>query len=182
LKIESQEPRVTSTQEGGHNALTSISRELIAKAEATDSPQGVVLDMEYTEIPVYSRQSYSTCNGRFGSTCCQSTLFNREGDCLAPMRLPTNIDKAEDWEELSFPEAEWQEKLDKEVSSRADVAFAEPEIYDALEEPSVKYAIRVPGRDSVERDIAAALLLPGGSHDRRKGSLTVRDSRRGQDC
>ena len=45
---------------------------------------------------------------------------------------------------------------------RADAAFAKPEIYDALEERDVKYAIRIPANDSLERDIAELLTRPVG--------------------
>jgi hypothetical protein len=37
---------------------------------------------------------------------------------------------------------------------RADAAFAKPEIYETLEERGVKYAIRIPANESLERDIA----------------------------
>jgi len=45
--------------------LTRINRELVAKAEAIDSPRRVVLDMDSTEIPVYGRQEQSAYNGHF---------------------------------------------------------------------------------------------------------------------
>jgi hypothetical protein len=45
-------------------------------------------------------------------------------------------------------------------SLSADAAFAKPEIYEALEERGVKYVIRIPANDSLERDIAE--LLTGG--------------------
>jgi hypothetical protein len=45
---------------------------------------------------------------------------------------------------------------------RADAAFAKPEIYDALEQRGVKYAIRIPANDSLERDIAELLTRPVG--------------------
>jgi len=45
---------------------------------------------------------------------------------------------------------------------RADAAFAKPEIYEALEERGVKYAIRIPANDSLERDIAELLTRPVG--------------------
>ena len=50
-----------------------------------------------------------------------------------------------------------QQKQGKEVVSRADAAFARPEIYEALEKRGVKYAIRIPANDSLERDIAELL-------------------------
>jgi len=64
------------------------------------------------------------------------------------------VHSAEDWAELLLPEIEHQQKLGKEVVFRADAAFAKPEIYDALEERGVKYAIRIPANNSLERDIA----------------------------
>jgi hypothetical protein len=48
------------------------------------------------------------------------------------------------------------------VVFRADAAFAKPEIYEALEERRVKYAIRIPANDSLERDIAELLTRPVG--------------------
>ena len=43
---------VLLTQEENLAGLAAINRELIARAEAIDSPQRVVLDMDSTEIPV----------------------------------------------------------------------------------------------------------------------------------
>ena len=135
--------------------LVGINRDLIAKAEALDSPQRVVLDMDSTEIPVYGQQENSAHNGHFESTCYHPLLlFNREGDCLAAKLRPGNVHSADDWEELLLPEIERQQKLGKEVVFRADAAFAKPEIYEALEERGVRYAIRIPSNESLERDIA----------------------------
>jgi hypothetical protein len=54
-----------------------------------------------------------------------------------------------------LPEIARQQELGKEVVFRADAAFAKPEIYEVLEERGVKYAIRIPANDSLERDIRA---------------------------
>src|SRR5271170_4141521 len=143
--------------------LGTINRELIAKAEAIDSPQRVVLDIDSTEIPVYGQQEQSAYNGHFESTCYHPLLlFNREGDCLGAKLRPGNVHSADDWEELLLPEIERQQKLGKEVVFRADAAFAKPEIYAALEERGVKYAIRIPANDSLERDISELLTRPVG--------------------
>jgi hypothetical protein len=48
--------------------LEAINRGLIAQAEAIDSSQRVVLDMDSTEIPVYGQQEHSAYNGHFEST------------------------------------------------------------------------------------------------------------------
>ena len=136
---------------------------MVAKAEAIDSPRRVVLDMDSTEIPVYGEQEQSAYNGHFESTCYHPLLlFNREGDCLAAKLRPGNVHSAEGWEELLLPEIERQQRQGKEVVFRADAAFAKPEMYEALEERDVKYAIRLPANDNLERDIAELLTRPVG--------------------
>ena len=151
------------TQEDNLSGLAAINRELIARAEAIDSPQRVVLDMDSTEIPVYGQQENSAYNGHFESTCYHPLLlFNREGDCLAAKLRPGNVHSTEDWEEVLLPEIERQQKPGKEVVFRADAAFAKPEIYEALEERGVKYAIRIPANDRLERDISELLTRPVG--------------------
>mgnify|MGYP005840012151 CR=1 FL=1 len=143
--------------------LAAINRELIGKAEAIDSAQRVVLDMDSTEIPVYGQQEGSAYNGHSESTCYHPLLlFNREGDCLAAKLRPGNVHSAEDWDELLLPEIDRQQKLGKEVVIRADAAFAKPEIYAALEEREAKYAIRIPANDNLQRDIAELLTRPVG--------------------
>src|SRR3974390_1200437 len=150
-------------EEENFGSLARINRELISKAEAIDAQQRIVLDMDSTEIPVYGQQENSAYNGHFESTCYHPLLlFNREGDCLAAKLRPGNVHSAEDWEELLLPEIERQQKLGKEVVFRADAAFAKPEIYEALEERGVKYAIRIPANESLQRDIAELLTRPVG--------------------
>jgi Transposase DDE domain group 1 len=151
------------TQDENFTGLAQINRELITKAEAVDSPQRVVLDMDSTEIPVYGQQEHSAYNGHFESTCYHPLLlFNREGDCLAAKLRPGNVHSAKDWDELLFPEIARQQQRGKEVTFRADAAFAKPEIYEALEERGVTYAIRLPANNSLERDIAGLLTRPVG--------------------
>jgi hypothetical protein len=150
-------------EEENFAGLARLNRELIGKAEALDSPYRTVLDMDSTEIPVYGEQENSAYNGHFESTCFHPRLlFNRDGDCLAAKLRPGNVHSAEGWAELLLPEIERQQKLGKEVVFRADAAFAKPEIYEALEERGVKYAIRIPSNDNLERDIAELLPRPVG--------------------
>jgi hypothetical protein len=161
-RLQSFETEVLA-QEENVAGLEAINRDLIAKAESMDSQQRVVLDLDSTEIPVYGQQEDSAYNGHFESTCYHPLLlFNREGDCLAAKLRPGNVHSADDWQELLLPEIERQQKLGKEVVFRADAAFAKPEIYEALEERGVKYAIRIPSNDSLERDIAELLTRPVG--------------------
>src|SRR5271169_3361359 len=151
------------TQGENLSGLARISRDLIAKAEVIDAAHRVVLDMDSTEVPVYGRQEQSAYNGHFESTCYHPLLlFNRAGDCLAAKLRPGNVHSAEGWEELLLPEIERQQGMGKEVAFRGDAAFARPEVYEALEERGVKYAIRIPANDSLERDIAELLPRPVG--------------------
>jgi hypothetical protein len=53
------------------------------------------------------------------------------------------------------------------VVFRADAAFAKPEIYDALEERGVKYAIRIPANENLEWDISELLTRPVGRPSRK---------------
>src|SRR6202046_1850950 len=118
--------------------LAALNRDLIAKAEAIDSPRRVVLDMDSTEIPVYGEQEQSSYNGHFESTCYHPLLlFNRGGDCLAAKLRPGNVHSADSGEELLLPEIERQQARGKEVVFRGDAAFAKPELYEALEERDV---------------------------------------------
>jgi hypothetical protein len=151
------------SQDGHLDGLNRINREMIAKAEAMDSSQRVVLDMDSTEIPVYGQPEQSAYNGHFDSTCYHPLLlFNGEGGCLRAKLRPGNVHSAKDWAELLLPEIEHQQELGKEVVFRADAAFAKPEIYEALEESGIKYSIRIPANDSLERDIAESLTRPVG--------------------
>jgi hypothetical protein len=161
-RLQSFETEVLA-QEENLAGLAALNRELIARAEAIDAPRRVVLDMDSTEIPVYGEQEQSAYNGHFESTCYHPLLlFNREGDCLAAKLRPGNVHSAEGWEELLLPEIERQQQQGKEVVFRAAAAFAKPELYAALEEREVKYAIRLPANDNLERSIRELLTRPVG--------------------
>jgi hypothetical protein len=150
-------------QEENLAGLAALNRELVARVEAIASPRRIVLDMDSTEVAVYGQQEESAYNGHFESTCYHPLLlFNREGDCLAAKLRPGNVHSAEGWEELLLPEIERQQTLGKEVVFRADAAFAKPELYAALEEREVKYAIRLPANDNLERNIAELLTRQVG--------------------
>src|SRR6516165_3279778 len=151
------------TQAENLAGLTAINRELLARVEAMESSRRVVLDIDSTEVPVYGQQEQSAYNGHFESTCYHPLLlFNREGDCLAARLRPGNVHSAEDWNEVLLPEVERQQKQGKDVVVRADAAFAKPEIYEALEERGVKYAIRIPSNDILEREVAELLTRSVG--------------------
>ena len=151
------------TQDENLAGLAAINRELLARVEAMESAQRVVLDIDSTEIPVYGQQEQSAYNGHFETTCYHPLLlFNREGDCLAARLRPRNVHSAEDWDKVLLPEVDRQQKQGKDVVVRADAAFAKPELYEALEERGVKYAIRIPSNDTLEQAVAELLTRSVG--------------------
>ena len=163
------------TQADNLAGLAALNRALVARAETIDPPRRVVLDMDSTEIRVHGQQEHSAYNGHFESTCYHPLLlFNREGDCLAAKLGPGNVHSAEGWEELLLPEIERQQQQGRAVVFRADAAFAKPELYEALEERDVKYAIQSaaehygavdPARGAAELQtgsLVQELSLPGG--------------------
>ncbi len=143
--------------------LARLNRELVTRAEGVSSPHQVVLDMDSSESPVYGEQEQSAYNGYFESVCYHPLfLFDRQGDCLAAKLRPGNVHSAEGWEEVLLPEIERQQKNEKDVAFRGDAAFAKPEVYQGLEERGVKYAIRLPANENLEREIEELLTRPVG--------------------
>ena len=151
------------TQDENLTGLAAINRALLARVEAMESSRRVVLDIDSTEIPVYGQQEQMAYNGHFEAICYHPLLlFNREGDCLTVKLRPGNVHSAEHWDDVLLPEIERQQKQGRDVVVRADAAFAKPEIYEALETRDVKYAIRIPSNDILEREVADLLTRPVG--------------------
>ena len=61
-----------------------------------------------------------------------------------------------------LPEVDRQLAQGKEVVFRGDAAFAKPELYEALEDRGVKYTIRFPANDHLQRTITELLTRPVG--------------------
>jgi Transposase DDE domain group 1 len=143
--------------------LARLNLELVTRAEGVGSHHRVVLDMDSSESPVYGEQEQSAYNGYFESVCYHPLfLFHCQGDCLAAKLRPGNVHSAEGWEEVLLPEIERQQQNGNEVAFRGDAAFAKPEIYQALEESGVKYAIRLPANENLEREIEELLTRSVG--------------------
>jgi hypothetical protein len=125
--------------------LARLNRKLVTWAQGVSVPHRAVLDMDSSESPVYGEQEQRAYNGYFESVCYHPLfLFDRQGDCLAAKLRPGNVHSAEGWEEVLLPEIECPHQNGKEVAFRGDTAFAKPEIYQALEERGVKYAVGSP--------------------------------------
>ena len=151
------------TQETNLVGLRAVNRAVLAQAEMVTRADRIVLDMDSSESPVHGAQEGSAYNGHFASVCDHPLfLFTEHGDCVAATLRPGNVHSADDWDDLLVPEIERQQAEGKRVAFRAGAAFAKPEIYDALEQRDVDYAIRMPGNKCLELEIEDILLRPPG--------------------
>lgn len=156
------------TQEENLVGLMAVNRELLAQAELPTHADRIVLDMDSSQSPVHGAQEGSAYNGHFQSVCYHPLfVFNEHGDCLGATLRPGNVHSAEEWEDLLVPEIERQQAEGKRVAFRADAAFAKPEIYDALENRGVDYAIRIPANKSLELAVEDILFRPPGRPGRK---------------
>ena len=139
------------THEENLVGLRTMNREVLAQAEIATRVDRIVLDIDSSESPVHGAQEGSAYNGHFESVCYHPLfLFTEHGDCLAATLRPGNVHSADDWDDLLLPEIDRQQAAGKRVALRADAAFAKPEIYDALEQRDVGYAIRMPANKNLE--------------------------------
>ncbi len=155
------------TQDKNLVGLMAVNRELLAQAGMPTRAGRIVLDMDSSESPVHGAQEGSAYNGHFESACYHPLfLFTEHGGCVAATLRPGNVHSADDWDDLLVPEIERQQAAGTRVAFRADAAFAKPEIYEALEQRDVDYAIRMPANKSLELDIEDILFRPPGRPSR----------------
>ena len=156
------------TREENLVGLMAVNRELLAQAGLSTRVDRIVLDMDSSESPVHGAQEGSAYNGHFESVCYHPLfLFTEHGDCLGATLRPGNVHSAEDWDDLLVPEIERQQAEGTRVAFRAAAAFAKPEVYEALEEHGVHYAIRIPANKSLELEIEDILFRPRGRPSRK---------------
>ena len=110
-----------------------------------------VLNMESSERPEHVAQEGSAYSGRSEPVCCRPLfLVNDHGDCLGATLRRGNVRGAEDRGYLLVPKNARQDAAGKRGAFCAGAAFAKPEVYPALEESAVAYAIRMPAKKSLE--------------------------------
>jgi hypothetical protein len=96
------------------------------------------------------------------SDITRSFVFNQHGDCLAAKLRSGNVHSADGWDEVLLPIIDRCRRRRQTVVVRADAAFAMPALYEALERRRVRYAIRLPANDVLERRIEDLLTRPRG--------------------
>ena len=116
--------------------------------------------MDSSESPVHGAQEGSAYNGHFDllppAVSVQRARRLRGRHAAARQRH-----SADDWDDLLVPVIERQQAEGTRVAFRADAAFAK-QIYDALEQRDVDYAIRMPANKTLELKIEDILFRPPG--------------------
>jgi hypothetical protein len=150
-------------QERNYQGLTRLNADLIQHVAARSPSRRVTVDIDSSESPVHGTQEQSAYNGHFESVCYHPLfVFNPEGDCLAAKLRPGNVHSAEGWDEVLLPIVDRYRRRRRRVVVRADAAFAMPTLYEALERRGVRYAIRLPANDVLQRQIEDLLTRPRG--------------------
>src|SRR5262245_59322624 len=150
-------------EERNYKGLTRLNADLIQHVAARSPSRRVTLDIDSSESPVHGTQEHSAYNGHFESLCYHPLfVFNPAGDCLAAKLRPGNVHSAEGWDEVLLPIIDRYRRCGRTVVVRADAAFALPALYEALERRGVRYAIRLPANDVLDRQIEDLLTRPRG--------------------
>ena len=141
-------------EERNYQGLIRLNTDLFQHPAARLPSQRVVLDIDSSESRVHGAQEQSAYNGHFESVCYHPLfVFNPVGDCLAAKLRPGNVHSADGWGEVLLPIIDRYRRRRQTVVVRADAAFALPAVYEALERRGVRYAIRLPANDVLERRI-----------------------------
>jgi hypothetical protein len=143
--------------------LGQLNEGWVNRAMAHTKHQRIILDMDSSDSPVYGEQEGAAYNGHFECVCYHPLFcFNQFGDCEGAKLRPGNVHSAQDWRGLLEPIAARYGKSGVRKYFRGDAAFANPEVYDYLEEKDFLYAIRLPSNAVLEKEIEHLLKRPVG--------------------
>jgi Transposase DDE domain group 1 len=149
--------------DANQEALTNLSGTWIDRVHARKPPEGIILDMDSSESPTHGQQEGSAYNGHFGCTCYHPLfVFNQFGDLERSLLRAGHVHSAEDWRRVLEPVIVRYRKRDINLNFRADAAFAKPEVYEFLEGEDIRYAIRLPANQVLQRRIEHLLTRPVG--------------------
>jgi Transposase DDE domain group 1 len=130
---------------------------------ARKPPERIILDMDSSESPTHGEQEGSAWNGHFGCTCYHPLfVFNQYGDLERCLLRAGHVHSAEDWRLVLEPVIARYRERGVDLYFRADAAFAKPEIYELLEAEGIRYAIRLPANQVLQRRIGYLLTRPVG--------------------
>jgi Transposase DDE domain group 1 len=116
----------------------------------------------------HGQQEGSAWNGHFGCTCYHPLfVFNQHGDLARRFLRAGHVHSAEDWRLVLAPVIARYREQGVDLYFRADAAFAKPEIYELLEHEGIRYAIRLPAKQVLQRRIGHLLTRPVGRPPRK---------------
>ena len=99
----------------------------------------------------------------FGCTCYHPLfVFNQFGDLERSLLRAGHVHSAEEWQRVLEPVLARYRERGIDLYFRADAAFAKPEIYEQLEQEGIRYAIRLPANQVLQRRISHLLTRPVG--------------------
>ena len=144
-------------------ALMDLPGAWIDQVHERKPPEGIILDMDSSESPTHGEQEGSAYNGHFGCTCYHPLfVFNQFGDLERCLLRAGHVHSAEDWRLVLEPVIARYRERGVDLYFRADAAFAKPEIYEFLEGEGIRYAIRLPANQVLQRRIEHLLTRPVG--------------------
>lgn len=144
-------------------ALVDLSGRWIDRVHSHRRLKTIVLDMDSSVSPTHGEQEHSVWNGHFGCTCYHPLfVFNQFGDLERCSLRPGNVHSADGWKDVLDPVVARYRHKSIRCTFRADAAFANPEVYDYLEDEGFQYAIRLPANQILQERIGHLLTRPVG--------------------
>jgi Transposase DDE domain group 1 len=149
-------------------ALMDLPGTWIDRVHERTPPDCIILDMDSSESPTHGQQEGSAWNGHFGCTCYHPLfVFNQYGDLERCLLRAGHVHSAEEWRLVLEPVIARYRARGIDLYFRADAAFAKPEIYELLEHEGIRYAIRLPANQVLQRRIGHLLTRPLGRPPRK---------------
>ena len=156
------ETEILATDENLNN-LTDLCGQWVDQVDDRIPMKQLILDMDSSVSPTHGQQEGSVYNGHFGRTCFHPLFcFNQYGDLERSMLRSGNVHSADDWRSVLEPVVNRYRKKPVERYFRGDAAFANPAIYEFLEEERFFYTIRLKGNNLLHESIEHLLIRPVG--------------------
>ena len=156
------ETEMLATDENLNN-LTDLCGQWVDQVDDRIPMKQLILDMDSSVSPTHGQQEGSSYNGHFGRTCFHPLFcFNQYGDLERSMLRSGNVHSADDWRSVLEPVVNRYRKKPVERYFRGDAAFANPAIYEFLEEERFFYTIRLKGNNLLHESIEHLLIRPVG--------------------
>lgn len=145
------------------NTLMSLPGIWVDRVHEQKPPDKIILDMDSSESETYGNQQGSAYNGYFECNCYHPLfLFNQDGDLEGAMLRRGNVHSAKYWRRVLVPAVERYKGMNVEKYFRGDAAFADPDIYEYLEEEGYFYAIRLKSNNNLMEKVSHLLTRPVG--------------------